>query len=205
MRPGRLGVPPTALLRSNLIGRPEFLAHFFRAGIGGERALTMASLTPCASNEASAAAVVPPFDVTRSRSTHALSSDCAANCAAPANVPSASARPCSSAHAEAARRFLHRFDEIEHVGRAAARDRGDGVDLRFVVEPDGRRQRRRGLRRQRASRFVDARKRGESRHAHADQRRRIRHRANDARIAAEPAREVRAANAGRDAHHELRR
>uniref|UniRef100_A0A0S1MKG7 Pyrroline-5-carboxylate reductase n=1 Tax=Phakopsora pachyrhizi TaxID=170000 RepID=A0A0S1MKG7_PHAPC len=51
---------------------------------------------PAALNAASAAAVVPPLEVTRSRSTDGGSDDSAASLVAPAKVPSASWRACSA-------------------------------------------------------------------------------------------------------------
>jgi hypothetical protein len=59
-------------------------------------ARTKASWMPLASIEVSAAYVVPPFDVTRSRSVDTGSDDSAASAAAPRNVSTASLRPCSA-------------------------------------------------------------------------------------------------------------
>ncbi len=108
-------------------------------------------------------------------------------------------------HAELARRFLQRFDEIEHIRRTAARDRGDRVDLRFVVEPDGFADGAQHLRRERAACFVDAAGRDEARHTHTDQRRRVRHHAHDAGMAVQPARHVVHANTRDDADRQLGR
>src|SRR5882672_12645945 len=64
--------------------------------LAARTAATIASVTWLASRLASAAAVVPPLDVTRSRSVATGSLAVDANCAAPAKVWTASARACAS-------------------------------------------------------------------------------------------------------------
>jgi hypothetical protein len=76
------------------------------------------------------------LEVTRSRSSVTGSSDCCASCAAPVKVAMASCLPCS-ALSPFPRRLLHRFDEVEHIGRAAARHRRHRIDLGFIVQPHG--------------------------------------------------------------------
>ncbi len=100
-------------------------------------------------------------------------------------------------------RLLHRLQEEEHIGRTAARHRRHRIDLRLIIQPHGLADRAHhgvGLG---ALGLAHAGLRRQAGHAHADQRRRVRHRAHDGVVAVQPARQVAAADAGGDRQHQL--
>jgi len=151
----------------------------------------------------SAAYVVPPFDVTRSRSSDTGSLEFAASCAAPVKVAIASCVPCSGVR-PSSRRLLHRFDEVKHVGGTAARHGRHRVDLRLVVEPDGLADGAQDGVRRLFLLLAHAAAGHHAGDAHADQGWRIRHAAHDGAVITEPARQVLRADAGGDRQDQWR-
>src|SRR5579871_3711048 len=100
------------------------------------------------------------------------------------------------------RRGLEQLHQQEEVRRPAAGDRGHGVEVAFRVDPHDAADRLQQLRRRAARALIDPGRRVQRRHARADQRRAVRHRAHDRRTRAEPAGDVGGTDAGGDRDHE---
>ena len=107
------------------------------------------------------------------------------------------------AQAHLQRRLLHRLEEEKHIRRPAARYRRHRIDLGFVIQPHGLADRAHDLVGSIALRLAHPSLRHHAGDPHADQGRRIRHRAHDGAIAAQPARQVRNADARRDRQQQL--
>ena len=85
---------------------------------------------------ASAAAVVPPGEVTFLRSSAGERSERWRSSPAPSTVARAKRAASSGEQPELLGGLGQALDEVEDIGRSRAGDRGDGVDQRLVVEPD---------------------------------------------------------------------
>jgi hypothetical protein len=97
----------------------------------------MPSLTPRSAITRSAASVVPPLEVTRSRRIDGRLARLGSQRGGALHRFDGQLAALLGRKAELGGGLLQRFDEQEDVGRAAARNGGDAVDLRFVLDPDG--------------------------------------------------------------------
>ena len=115
----------------------EFVAEFAGA-LAAPPAAPRTNARPDAATPratSSAAWVVPPLDVTRSRSSCGGSSMPRASAVAPAKVASASCLPCSALSPISTAAAHHRLDEVEDVGRPRAGQRGDRVEILLARRP----------------------------------------------------------------------
>ena len=112
--------------------QPSSIERFFAASTARVRSGCRPS---SAISTDSAAAVVPPGEVTFLRSTAGESGLAASSAPEPATVCRARSSARSSGQAGLARRFGEAFGEQEDIGRARARHGGHRIDQRFVVDP----------------------------------------------------------------------
>src|SRR5260363_331565 len=163
---------------------------------------TMASLIRFASNKASAAAVVPFGGLTCARKAEAAAPDCAASAAAPVKVVRANVRARVSSNPS--RRAASSSASIKYIGWAAAAQRSQGIQLVFVQAPDDLADARQDTLCTSAICLPHTGQRGQPRDAKTNRSGKIRHRAHNARITAEPARKRGNPDTRCNADHKLR-
>ena len=100
-------------------------------------------------------------------------------------------------------RLFQRFDKVKNIGRPAAGNGRDHVDVRLVTHPDHATDRAENALRAVPVGLIDGRSRKQSGHTRPDQRRGIGHHAHNASMTAQPARQIGRADAGSDADHQL--
>ena len=113
---------------------PE-LARALVGGLHRARRCASSSLSRAAI-DASARSVVPPLEVTCSRSIAGVSPRSRGELRRAAEGAERERARRRGVEPDFARRLLERLDEVEDVGRPAAGDRGHRVEVRLVVDPD---------------------------------------------------------------------
>ena len=160
---------PTASFR--VYGAPNSAASSAERRSAAATACATIARRPAASSTASAAAVVPPLEVTCSRKRRERFARVARHLrGAERRLQSELVRDLVRQPALMGGGF-ERFHEQEEIGRPAARQRGHGVHLRFMLDPDGGAHRRHDGFRQRPVRGADARRRIQTGGAEAVERR----------------------------------
>ncbi len=158
------------------VNRPSSRERFVAAAI----AFSISGSRPSAAiSTPSAAAVVPPGEVTFWRKVAASSGDRCSNSPEPDTVARASRAARSARQAGGGAGAREAFGEQEHIGRAGARNGGDRVEQQFIRDPFDRADRAEQPVGERALMLRDLCVRHRDRDAASDRSRRVRHRAHD--------------------------